>query len=436
MTEKNIIQKPRGTYDILPEEQKYWQFILKKFTACCENFNFSKIDTPLFEYSNLFSKAMGPTSDVVSKEMFYLSRKDEQGSEFALRPEGTAAVVRSFIENGMQNLPTPVKLYYFGPMFRYSRPQAGRFRQFYQIGFEIFGEDDPNCDVLTIIISANIFKDLKISKNLILEINSLGCQNCQKKFKKNLVSYLNQYKEYLCPDCLVRLPVNPLRILDCKEQRCGSLVKSAPQIIDNLCPDCKSHFQKVLEGLDEANLAYDLNPLLVRGLDYYNRTVFEFRDINDVSRQSSLGGGGRYDDLVETYGGPKTAAIGFAAGVERIIDKLKEYQISIPEVKKLDVFVIQIGEKAKKKVITLVKNLVDAGFSTNCVLGKDSLKAQLKTADKFKAAISLILGQREALDNTVILRNMIDGSQRTVKMINLEKILKKELKKIKKEGNE
>ena len=426
-----LLQAPRGTYDALPEEQKYWRFIKKKFNKRCENFNFSRIDTPFFEYANLFTRSIGETSDIVSKEMFYLAKRGEGEPDLVLRPEGTAGIVRTYIEHGMQNLPKPVKLYYFGPMFRYSRPQSGRFRQFFQLGFEIFGEDDPCSDVLAILLSFSILKDLKLTSNVILEINSLGCKICQKDIRKTLTSYFNQYKEYLCPECFSRLAENPLRILDCKQQRCQSLVKSGPQIVDHLCQDCKEHLQKVLEGLDELGITYDLNPSLVRGLDYYTRTVFEFRDKADETRQSSLGGGGRYDNLVEQYGGPATPAVGFAAGVERIISKLKEYQVKIPDVKTLDVFLIQIGDKARKKVLTLVRDLTNQGFSINCSLGKDSLKSQLRSADKFGTTIALIIGQREALDDSVILRNMLTSSQQTVKINKLENILKKQLLKAK-----
>ncbi len=433
---KILLQSPNGTRDILPQDQKYWSFITKVIERRAKAFSFSKIDTPIFEYKKIFTRAIGENTDIIEKELFEVQRNmaldnTEEGLKepLALRPEGTAGVVRSYIENGMQTWPQPVKLYYFGPMFRYDRPQKGRYRQFNQAGVEIIGDGDPLSDSISILLLWQIFGDLGLAEDIIVEINSIGCKTCRSKYKKKLLEYYQNYKSFLCADCLKRMDLNPLRLLDCKQEKCQKIASGAPQLIDFLCLDCKNHFMKTLEYLDDLNIPYDLNPRLVRGLDYYTKTAFEIRPKDDLNRQSSLGGGGRYDNLVELMGGKTTPAIGWAIGYERIIEKLKEKNIEVKEESEVDLFIIQIGEKARKKALNLLSDLNKKQYNTSCVLGKESLKSQLKAANKMQAKVVIIIGQREALDNTVIVKNMDDSSQETINMDKLEKYLEKKFRK-------
>lgn len=424
-----IIQKPRGTKDILPDEQKYWQFVEKIVERRCRALEFGKIETPIFEYAKLFSRGIGETTDIVEKEMFEVKRyknistQDEENDQMVLRPEFTASVVRAYIEKGMHVWPQPVKLFSFGPVFRYERPQKGRYRQLWQFNLEVLGSDQPLTDVVVLLLIWQIFTDLGINDSIIIEINSIGCKTCRPKMRKNLINYLSPYNNALCGDCQRRLQTNPLRILDCKEENCQKIVQGAPQLIDMLCTECKSHFKAVLEELDDLNIPYDLNSRLVRGLDYYTRTTFEVVDISDVARQSVLGGGGRYDNLVELYGGKSTPAIGFAGGVERIIEKIKERGVKIPEIRKTDIYMVQIGDKAKKLALKLICELGKAGLAVSCSFGKDSLKSQLKAADKSEAKLTIIIGQREVLDQTVIIKDMFEGCQETIEINELQNYL-------------
>lgn len=429
------IQKPRGTKDILPDNQKNWQFVNDAVDKRCRSFNFGKIETPIIEFKNLYSRTIGEATDIVEKEMYEVFRsnktimeKGENESEMVLRPEYTAGIVRAYIENGMQSWPQPVKLYSAGPVFRYDRPQKGRYRELWQFNMEVLGDANPLTDSMLIFQIWQIFQDLGLGKNVIIDINSIGCKSCRPKIKKKITDYYKKYKNAVCLDCQRRLTVNPLRLLDCKNDQCQKIILGAPQLVDNLCDECKKHFTQVLEYLDELRIPYDLNPRLVRGLDYYTRTTFEIRDISDTLRQSALGGGGRYDNLVEALGGRSTPAIGFAAGIDRIVDKLKELDIKIPEPKKAEVYIIQIGEKARKKSLPLISSLGLKGITACCSFGKDSLKAQLKEANKMKAKIALIIGQREALDDTVIVRDMDEANQETVEIKDLDSLLLKKLR--------
>ncbi len=431
------IQTPTGTYDILPQEQKFWRFLVTKLEKRFQAFGLNKIETPIFEYKSVFTQGLGQTTDIIEKEMFEVKRANAENlpnletekEPLMLRPEMTASIVRSYIENGMQTWPQPVKLYYISQVFRYERPQKGRFRQFWQAGTEIIGDENPLTDSVAILLLWQIFNDLGLKDDIVIDINSIGCKTCRNRYKKKLVEYFKSYEQMLCPNCIKRLANNPLRLLDCKEEKCQKIASGAPQIIDFLCLDCKNHFTKVLEYLDDLNIAYDLNPKLVRGLDYYSRTVFEIREKNDVNRQAALGGGGRYDYLIETFGGKSTPAIGWAIGIERVIEKLKQKEIKVDKMPAIDLLIIQIGEKARKKALPLVATLNDLGYNASCVLGKDSLKAQLKAADKMNARFALIIGQREALDNTVIIKNMEDAAQETITLNRLEKYLEKKFSK-------
>lgn len=439
---ETLFQTPRGTKDILPDDQKYWRFLRETFTKKCEIFGCGRIDTPIFEYADIFQKGLGNESDIVSKEMYEVRRagstdilaepEKEEKRILVLRPELTAGVVRSYIQHGMKTWSQPVKLYYEGPMFRYERPQAGRYREFSQFGVEIIGDDDPFIDASLIFLSYQIMQKLGLMKDLTIDINSVGCTVCRPKMRKKLVEYFEKFLPTLCVDCNRRYISNPLRILDCKDEKCQRVISGAPQLMDSLCPTCRTHFKAVLENLDNLEIPYNLNPRLVRGLDYYTKTVFEFYDNRDTNRQNTLLGGGRYDGLLKMFGEPQTPAIGFAAGLERIIEKIKEMGIEVPEARSTDICIVQIGEKAQKKCLPLVAELEEKGYDAACVLGKESLKGQLRLAAKMRAKIALIIGQREVLDNSVIVRDMDEASQETVKMTKLYEILEKKLNKEKK----
>lgn len=430
---KPKFQSPTGMHDILPEDQKYFQKIHEVVAELSDFYNFKKIETPILEQTELFSKGIGLATDIVQKEMF--SFKTKGGDYLTMRPEGTAPIVRAFIENGMSNLPQPVKLWYFGPFFRYERPQTGRYRQFWQFGFEVFGEESPVIDAQIIQIFYNILKELKL-KNLIIEINSIGDSFCRPYYKKILANYFNSRAESLCANCKRRLKENPLRILDCKEEKCQRIISQAPQIIDHLCENCHKHFKEVLEFLDEIELPYHLNPYLVRGLDYYTRTVFEIfseekEEIKPEAREektesslpvkNALAGGGRYDSLIKVLGGKNIPAVGAAAGIERIVALAKQKAIRFPKEIRHQVFLAQLGGLARRKSLKLVEEFRQEGVSIAESLGRDSLKAQLKIADKLGVIYALVLGQKEALDGTIIIRDMRSGQQEIIK---LEKVVK------------
>jgi len=429
---KPKFQSPTGMHDILVEEQRYFQ----KIYAVCKNManfsGFDKIETPIVEETELFSKGIGLATDIVGKQMY--SFKTRGGDYLTLRPEGTAPIVRAYIEQGMQNLPQPVKLWYFGPYFRYEKPQAGRYRQFWQFGFEVLGEKSPVVDVQIIQIFYNILRELKL-KNLIIEINSIGDSQCRPYYKKLLVSYFRSRESALCFDCRRRLRENPLRILDCKEEKCQPVIAQAPQMIDHLCDECHSHFKEVLELLDEIELPYRLNPYLVRGLDYYTKTVFEIfseepgkGELAEGVARDALAGGGRYDALVKLLGGRDTPASGAAAGLERIIATMKSKGIMFKKPAPTQIFLAQLGNLAKRKSLGLLEDFRKAKIPVAESLGRDSLKAQLKIANKIGVKYALIFGQKEALEGTIIIRDMKTGRQETVKLEKVVEEMKKRLK--------
>jgi len=425
MSKKPKFQSPTGMHDILSEDQKYFQKIYDLVEDIANFYNFEKIETPILEETELFSRGIGLSTDIVQKEMF--SFRTRGGDYLTLRPEGTAPIVRAYIEKGMQNLPQPVKLWYFGPFFRYEKPQLGRYRQFWQFGLEVLGEESPVIDVQIIQIFYNILRELKL-KNLLLQINSIGDGFCRPYYKKILVSYFRSRVESLCADCKRRLKENPLRILDCKEEKCQRLVSQGPQILNHLCENCHKHFKEVLEFLDGIELPYHLNPYLVRGLDYYTKTVFEIFEESDKGKATgALAGGGRYDILVKILGGKNTPACGAAAGIERIISLMKEKAIRFPKEKKFEIFLAQLGSLAKRKSLKLIEDFRKEKIPISESLGRDSLKAQLKIADKIGARFTLLLGQKEALEGTIIIRDMETGRQETVKLEKVVAEMKKRL---------
>lgn len=427
MVRKSKFQTPTGMHDILPKDQAYFRKIYNVVESIANFYGFGKIDTPILELSELFSKGVGLDTDIVQKEMFNL--KTRGGDHLSLRPEGTAPVVRAYIQKGMINLPQPVKLWYFGPFFRYEKPQAGRFRQFWQFGLEILGERGPVIDAQIIQIFYNILKDLRL-KNLLVEINSIGDSQCRPYYKKLLKNYFRSRERLLCTDCRRRLKTNPLRILDCKRERCQGIVSQAPESIDNLCDTCHEHFKEVLEFLDEAEISYRLNPYLVRGLDYYTKTVFEIVEDSDQGKAlGALVGGGRYDNLAKVLGRRDIPATGGAAGIERIITSIKEAGTTISRVTPPKIFLSQVGKLAKRKSLKLFEEFRKDKISIIESFGRDSLRAQLARANKLGVLYTLILGHKEAIDGTIIVRNMKTGKQKTIKMDKVVREMKKNLKK-------
>ncbi|HNV97228.1 MAG TPA: histidine--tRNA ligase [bacterium] len=420
----------KGFKDILPEDQLYWEFVRAKFFNVAKSYGYDRIDLPILEDSKLFVKGVGNLTDVVSKEMFTFETLGNE--KVSLRPEGTAGTVRAYIEHGMVNRKKPVKMFYIGPMFRYDKPQAGRYRQFYQFGLEVFAEDDPIIDSQMIYMTYQLFDELKIP--VIIKINSIGCPKCREKFLKILKDYLKKNKSKLCKDCQIRYNKNILRILDCKEKKCREIVLEAPQILDHLCDDCNKHFVKVLEYLEDSQINYELDPFIVRGLDYYNRTTFEILPTEefcegDPGSQSALAGGGRYDYLVKNLGGQNTPAIGMAFGMDRIVNALKKVKnLELSNINTSDVFVAQLGDKARKKVLILFEKLRRAGFSVAESISKTSLGQQLEEANRLKTKLALIVGEKELLDKTVLIRDMESGNQEVVPENKIESVLELRLK--------
>lgn len=411
--------------DILPEDQKYFRYIQKKSDQLLEYYGFERIDTPMVESADLFLRSVGETSDIIEKEIYTIKTKG--GDVLALRPEGTAGVVRAYIENGMNVRPHPVKLSYWGPMFRHDQPQHGRYRQFYQLGIETIGDSSEAVDAELIFLGYKLLDMLGLD-NYNVHINSLGDSSCRPGYIKALKDYYKSRLKKLCSNCKNRFKTNVLRLLDCKEAECTELAKEAPQMVDFLDDECKSHFKHVLEFLDEAKVPYILNPCLVRGLDYYTRTIFEFLPDEEGS-QSSIGGGGRYDKLIEMLGGSKTPGAGWSIGIDRVILALKEKNINVPEgLPKPKLFLVQLGEAAKRKSLNLYENFRKSGIEAKSSIGRDSIKSQLRIANRLGVKFALIFGQKEALDGTIILREMATGVQETIPLEKIVDEVKKRLK--------
>ena len=420
------IQTVKGMKDILPPEQFIWDHVLETGRKLCGDFGFGRIETPILEHTELFHRGVGQITDIVEKEMF--SFETQGGDKVSLRPEGTAGIVRAYIENGMSKWSQPVKLYCEGPMFRYEKPQSGRYRQFHQFGFEIFGDECPAIDAQIIYLAWKIFQKIGI-KNTTIQINSIGCGECRPAYKKLLTDYYEMKINKLCMDCKRRLTNNPLRLLDCKEEKCMQVASAAPQIIDHLCEECHDHFKNTLEFLDELEISYVLNSSLVRGLDYYTKTVFEVWEENAEGSQSSLGGGGRYDDLVRILGGEDTPAIGFSFGVERVVECLLQRGFYLEQKISKDVFLVQLGNMARKKILRLFDSLIDNNIAVGESLGRGSIKSQLRMANRLNSKIALIIGQKEAIDGTVIIRDMESGMQEVVTIEGVVAEVEKRLKK-------
>jgi len=434
MAKRVKYQTPVGMHDILPRDQVHFQKVYDIVDEVARFYNFGKIDTPIVEDMELYEKGTGVTTDIVEKQMFAL--KTRGGDSLALRPEFTPGTARAYIQHGMNALPQPVKLYSYGPLFRYEHPQAGRFRQFHQFNFEVFGEQAAAIDAQIIQIFYSILSELKFS-HLIIEVNSIGDSQCRPYYKKLLVSFLRSRQNSLCADCRRRIRENPLRVLDCKEEKCQRVKSQAPQVIDHLCDECKNHFKSLLEFLDVADLPYHLDSYLVRGLDYYTKTVFEiFSERDVISKEeedasvprNALVGGGRYDALMKLLGGKDVPGVGAAAGVERIVALLKE-KGETKTGPTARIFLAQLGDLPKKKSLKLMEEFRKAKIDLAESLGRDSLRTQLARADKLKVEYTLILGQREVLDDTIVIRRMNTGEQKIVKVDKVVDEIRKRLKK-------
>lgn len=422
--------KLRGFKDILFDEIRYFDLVTKKANDLAAVYSFKRIETPVLEDAELYERSTGRSSDIVTKEMYNFI--DKNGEKVAMRPEGTPGMVRAYVEHGMFNLPQPVKMYAFPTLFRHEKPQSGRYRQHTQFDVEMFGEESPVADAQIILMAYNFYKELQV--NVQIQINSIGCKECRQNYTKALLDF---YKERgkrtkLCNDCKKRIVKNPMRLLDCKEDKCIEIRSDAPQIVDSLCDPCRDHFIKVLEHLDELDVMYVLNPYLVRGLDYYNRTVFEIWPVNSesgeaveseedkdennqpVKRQSALGGGGRYDDLVEQMGGRPTPACGFGIGLERAVMKIKENNIPLKAEDGECIFIAQLGDQPRKKAMAMFEDLRRAGIKVRQAFTKNNLKTQLEEADRLGAKYTLIIGQKELMDGTILIRDMESGIQEVV----------------------
>lgn len=405
-----MIQKPKGTKDLLPSESYKWQKVESKVKKVLESYNFKEIRVPVFEHTELFQRGVGETTDVVQKEMYTFN--DKGGRSITLRPEGTAGVVRAFLENGIGSLPSPVKLWYNMGMYRYENVQKGRLREFHQIGAELIGSKSYLADVDTILMANNIFEELNIP-NIKLTINSIGCPKCRSEYQKILREFIGKNLDKYCDTCKTRFEKNPMRILDCKEKRCKELNIGAPMMIDYLCDECKDHFENVKSMLNVAGLKFEIDPGIVRGLDYYTKTVFEF--IDEKSGLTVLGGG-RYDGLVEEFGGQSTPAVGFATGVERLMEIYNEYNKDIED-KKPDLYILSLGELENKKALELSLNLRKAGYIVEKDIFERSFKSQMKYADKIGAKNLLVIGENELNSNIAKIKNMKSGEEKEVKLL-------------------
>ena len=409
-----VFRSPKGTHDVLPEDHQYQTYIKKAVRHRARQAGYKRIDTPMFENRAIFERGIGEHTDIVEKELFTVSgKKEDDGVEFALRPEFTAGICRAYIEHGMQQLPQPIELYAIGQCFRYDRPQKGRFRQFHQFDFEIIGIKDPSLDTQLIHVLTKIFADLKILDRLTLQINNIGTAENRKAFVAGLKEFFVGKERHLPEIDRGRLETNPLRLLDSKEEDTQLLLNNAPKLSQFLDAESVAYHATLLEYLDELGVAYVENPGLVRGLDYYTQTVFEFWD-QSTGAQNAVGGGGRYDGLIELLGGKPTPGVGFACGIERIIWHMKEAGIAPPHKDQIDVFVAQLGPEAKKKCLRLISDLRERGVHTLGALGEASLKSQMRLADKFEARFTLLLGKMEVKENTIIMRDMAAGKQKQI----------------------
>jgi len=415
------IQIPRGTQDILPGAVELWQYVESKVRELCRRYNYQEIRTPLFEHTELFQRGVGETTDIVEKEMYSVSNP-RSSDELTLRPEGTAGVVRSYVENKMYGSPNqPTKLYYLGPMFRHERPQAGRYRQFVQFGVEAIGSSDPAIDAEVIGLAIRFYQELGL-KGLSVELNSVGTWEDRARHREVLLAFLNGVRSQLCPDCQSRIDRNPLRVLDCKNETCKRLTKDAPSILEYLSEESAAHFEAVQGYLDALQIPYQVNPRLVRGLDYYTLTAFEIK-MAEIGAVETLCGGGRYNGLVAELGGEDMPGIGFALSIERLLLALEKQGIQLPQNSGIDCYVVVQTPEANRTAFMLADQLRRAGISAELDYLDRKMKAQLKQADRLGARFTAILGEAELANGTVMLKEMQTGEQQEVKQGELVTVL-------------
>jgi len=402
------INAPRGTNDILPPDSFKWQYLEEKAKEICRKYNYKEIRTPIFESTDLFIRGIGESTDIVEKEMYTF--EDKGGRSITLRPEGTAPVVRSFIENKLYGKALPFKFFYSGPMFRYERPQAGRYRQFHQFGVEVLGSDNPLVDVEIIKLGIDFLKEVGLS-DFFVEINSVGCKECRPPYLEKLKKYFSEVNQELCGDCKRRIETNPFRVLDCKVESCQEIIKDAPKITDNLCNKCKDDFEKVKNGLNSLKIEYREVPTLVRGLDYYTNTAFEIKS-DELGSQDAIFAGGRYNGLIEEIGDRDIPGVGFALGLERLEILLEGKELDIES--GIDIYIVTIGESAEREGFKYLNQLRESGISADKDYFGRSVKSQMKDADRKNSNYTIILGNEELESGQATLRNMKSGEEFSV----------------------
>lgn len=413
-----MINIPKGTKDVLPTESYKWHFLEKKIRQTARLFGLQEVRTPTFEHTELFARGVGETTDIVNKEMYTFIDKGDRS--ITLKPEGTAGVARCFIENGLAQLPMPLRMYYITPVFRYERPQAGRLREHHQFGVEMYGVDSAELDVETMLIAKNIFDSLGI-KGITLNVNNIGCGNCRPKYNQALRDHLQANLDKMCPVCQQRFVTNPLRILDCKDDRCKKVTAEAPSVLDFLCENCSSHHGKVVNLLDKLGVDYQVDPKIVRGLDYYTKTVFEFVK-DDIGAKSTVCGGGRYNNLVAEVGGKPCPAVGFGLGLERLLLTIEACGIEIPNEEKVKVYIAPLNQSVY--AMDVVAKLRAEGVSAMCDVAGRSVKAQMKYADKLGAEYVVVIGDNEIAEGVVTLKNMKTGESESVALSQLVNTIK------------
>lgn len=419
-----LTKAPRGTKDITPKESYKWNYVESKFREICGLYGYEEMRTPIFEHTELFKRSVGDTTDIVQKEMYSFTDKGDR--DITLKPEGTAGVIRAFIENKLYSDAQPTKLFYITPCFRYERPQAGRQRQFHQFGVEAIGSDNPSLDAEVIGLAIQFFNEVGL-KDLAVSINSVGCPTCRAKYNELLKSYLDAKSDVLCSTCLERKDKNPMRVIDCKNPTCKENLQDIPFMADHICDDCKDHFEKLQTYLTEMDVNFVVDKSIVRGLDYYKKTAFEIIS-NNIGSQSTVCGGGRYDGLVEQIGGPKgTSGIGFGLGVERLLLTMENNNIEIENPQSTDIYIVTIGDEAKTKSFKLLKDLRYNHISADSDHLDRSVKAQFKYSDKINAKFTIVIGDDELNNDSATLKNMQTSEQTTVKLSELVEELKNRL---------
>lgn len=410
-----MINIPKGTKDMLPQEAYKWHYVENIARETAAEFGFKEIRTPMFEHTELFLRGVGETTDIVTKEMYTFD--DKGGRSMTLRPEGTAGVARCFIENGLQQGVMPMKAYYIASVFRYEKPQNGRLREHHQFGVECYGSDSPSADAEVISLASTILKKVGLTQ-IELNINSIGCPECRAKYNKALKEYIGANLHLMCGQCQARFEKNPLRILDCKEEKCKAITANAPKILDYLCDDCKAHFEKVQAILTSLDIPFKVNPGIVRGLDYYTRTVFEFVS-TDIGAQGTVCGGGRYNNLVEEVGGKPTPAVGFGMGLERLLLVLENTNNLQAEPETIDVYVASLGEEAQNQARKIVAQLRSEGIKAETDIMDRGIKAQMKYADRVGAKYVVVIGDEELQNGVVNIKNMQNGETQSHSIENL-----------------